>query len=98
MTQNPNQDLAPVGQQVVYLRPAQRPQRRVFRWWLILVPLLLLFIMWLRQGLTPAWSFDEIADACGTSSRSKFAQLAALGVFICTGLIVLRVLRGPRQR
>lgn len=98
MTQNPNQDLAPVGQQVVYLRPAQRPQRRVFRWWLILVPLLLLFIMWLGQGLTPALSFDELADACGTTSRGKFAQLVALGVLISTGLVVLRVLRRPRQR
>ncbi|MBN2560185.1 MAG: hypothetical protein JXQ75_04580 [Phycisphaerae bacterium] len=98
MPTNPGQRRVPDAQRVVFMRPAAGAPRRAFRWWMVLVPLFLLFVIWVGRGIEPAMSFDAAAKVCGVSNREKLAQLATLGVLICAGLAVLRVWFGRRGR
>ena len=79
---------------VVFVRPRRRPRKKRLRgrWYLLLVPLLVLLAMWLAQGLEPARSWDEVMDSLGVRNRELYTQLMTLSVLIVAGLAVLRIL------
>ena len=98
MQRYPMQRRSPPRQRVVYVKPRRhRRPKRPFRWYVVLIPLLILFVMWLAEGLRPALSWNDFMDVLGIRQRERWSQLAALGVIICATLAILRVLRGKRR-
>lgn len=89
----------PSRPRVVYVRPRRRPRKRRLRgrWYLLLVPLLILSAMWLAQGLEPARSWNEVMISFGVRDRERYTQLATLGVLIVAALAVWRVLQRRRS-
>ena len=70
---------------------------RRFRWYLITVPLAIWFLLWLSRGIQPSLSWDQVMDNLQVSNRERFTQFVVLGVLVTAGVIVLRILRGPRE-
>ena len=87
----------PQSQQPIVIRPAKRRTKRRFRWYLLFVPLVILFAVWLAQGIQPAFSWDDVMDHLNVRDRQRYTQLAVLGVLITTAVAILRVLRGSRD-
>ena len=91
------QNRSPPRRQAASVRPRRRRPKRRFRWCFILVPLLILFVMWVAKGIEPALSWDEAMDALGVRNRERWTQLATLGALVTAGVAILRVLRGPTK-
>ena len=82
------------------LQPPPEPPKKPFRWWLILVPLVLLFCIWLGHGLRPSFRFEDVMDALGVPMRSheSYTQLAVLGVVVAAAAAICRILgKGGRD-
>jgi len=82
---------------VIIVRPRRHQPRRGYPWWILVVPLFLLFLMWASRPLHAAFSWTDIMDALNVHDRARFTRLAITGVLITVALALLRVLRGGRS-
>lgn len=75
-----------------------RPRRRWrFRWGIVWVLGTIFLAAWLVSGIRPAVSWDDIMDLLRVRNRERYTQLAVLGVTICGGLGIARVLGYGRK-
>jgi len=79
--------------QVNFARPRRRRQRRKFRWYILIIPSLLLVAAWVSKGIRPAIEWGAVMDLLNVRDRKAYTQMAMLGVLLCAGLIVFRILR-----
>ena len=68
-----------------------------FRWYLVTVPSVILFLIWFSRGIQPSFSWDQVMDRLGVQDRVAYTRVAVLGIIITATVIVLRILRGPRK-
>lgn len=79
--------------------PRRQPGQRLHqtpkppRWWLFGVPLLFLVAAWLAQGVHPAIEWGEVMTTLRVKDKDSYTKLATLGVLICSGLALGRVVR-----
>ena len=93
MAQQPHHPQSP-RQAPLILQPQKPPSRKRFRWTLFLgIPAVVLFLMWLAQGLDPSFSWSGILQAANVRDTERFTMLATLGVLGCAICLVWRVLR-----
>ena len=79
-------------QRVTIVRPRLKER---FRWGMILLPGVVLLVLWLASGVSIGFTWDEVMDVLHVRNRSRYTQLAILGL-ICVGVVAIaRVLRGP---
>ena len=64
-----------------------------FRWEWVLIPLALLIVWWFLGTVDPRCTWDEIMSCLHVRHKAEYTRLAWLGIFICAGLAVLRILR-----
>ena len=85
------------GVQPPRIRRARRCHRRM-RWYLLTIPLTVMFASWLADGIEPARSWDDAMDVMKVNDRTRVMQLAALGVVIIGVVAVDRVIKRRRNR
>jgi len=85
----------PVQRPSVIVKPHQRPARRYFRWYLLLVPLAFLFLLWVARSIHPAFSWSQVMDFLRVKNRFLFTHLAILGCILVAIIAVIRILHGP---
>lgn len=73
----------------------RRPQWH-FKWHLLLVPAVIGLLLWMAQGLRPAFTWDDVMSALHVRNQSRYTELAVLGALITAAVAIMRVLRGPR--
>ena len=91
---NPVPVYSPPQQQIPGRR---RTRRRCFHWFLVLVPLVILFFMWLAQGIEPSLHWTQLLDLLGVKNRDRYTRLFTLGCIATAFVAILRILKGHRS-
>ena len=89
------------GRRPVVVRPRRRrrkqPERWRPKWSILLVPAALLLGAYVIAHIEPAFTWDDIMDACAIERRDRFSNLFVAGVVIVGIVSVARVLRDHRK-
>ncbi len=69
-----------------------KPRRHARLTWLVVVGVIL-FAMYLANGMSPVFSWEGLLQAWGIRNKERFTMLATLGVIGCAMCLLYRVLR-----
>jgi hypothetical protein len=74
-----------------------RPRQPRFRWALVLVPLAIIFAVWVLNNIEPTLDWDDVSNFLGVRNRGRYSMLAALGLLLLGILFVIRLYRDDEE-
>ena len=84
-------------QRPVTARPQIPERKKYFRWELLIIPAVILFIIWFINGVEPAGTWEDFLDYIEIDNKPRFSMLACLGLTIVAIVAIARVLRDSKK-
>ena len=79
------------------VRPSQPQPKKQFKWEIIIIPTIIIFLIWFIGGIEPAGTWEEFLRYIGVRDKARFSMLACLGLMIVAILAIARVLRDSKK-
>jgi ABC-type proline/glycine betaine transport system permease subunit len=70
-----------------------RKKKQAFRWSVVLVPLVCLFVFWVVHNIKPAFSWSQVLNLLHVKNRERFTMLTVLGLLLIGIVSIWSVLR-----
>lgn len=93
MSRMPQSPMQPKN--AVVMRP--KKIRKRFRWSLIAVPAAIVMCLWLASGINVGFAWVDVENALHVHNRTRYTQLACLGLVAVAIVAVARILRKDSQ-
>lgn len=84
-----------INQPPIVIRPA--PRRYRFRWGCITVPLVILGMLYLISGMSPAFAWADVLNLFNVAGNARITNLGILALILIAIVSVIRVLRHTRD-
>lgn len=78
-------------------RPSQSQPKKQFKWEIIVIPAIIIFLIWFIGGIEPAGTWEEFLRYIGVHDKTRFSMLACLGLMIVAILAIARVIRDSKK-
>ena len=77
----------------------QRPQPQYhFRWEVFVgIPVLVLALLWLLNGIAPSFEFENLMDTLDVVSGDRYVRLACLGVLLIATILAIKAFGNNRD-